>query len=42
MKWLDSAGVRLRLLFARRTAESRMNDEFRFPLERETDQLMRA
>jgi len=42
MKWLDSARVRLRLLFARRTAESRMTDEFRFHLEMETDQLMRV
>jgi predicted permease len=42
MKWLDSARVRLRLLFARRTAESRMHDEFRFHLEMETDQLMRV
>ena len=42
MKWLDSARARLRLLFARRAAESRMNDEFRFHIEMETDQLMRA
>jgi putative ABC transport system permease protein len=42
MKLLDSARVRLRLLFARRTAESRMMDEFRFHLEMETDQLMRV
>jgi predicted permease len=42
MKWLDSARVRLRLLFARRTAESRMNDEFRFHIEMETDHLVRA
>src|SRR5687767_8362276 len=42
MKWLDSARARLRLLFARRAAESRMNDEFRFHLEMETDQLMRV
>ena len=42
MRWLDSARVRLRLVFARRSAESRMNDEFRFHLEMETDQLMRV
>src|ERR671910_1246987 len=42
MKWFDSARVRLRLLFARRAAESRMNDEFWFHIEMETDQLMRA
>jgi hypothetical protein len=35
MKWLDSARVRLRLLFARRTAESRMTDEIRFHIEME-------
>jgi putative ABC transport system permease protein len=42
MKWLDSARARLRLLFARRAAESRMNAEFRFHVEMETDWLMRA
>ena len=42
MKWLDSVRVRLCLFFARRTAESRMTDEFRFHLEMETDQLMRV
>src|SRR5918995_6713630 len=42
MKWFDSARARLRLLFARRAAESRMNDEFRFHIETETDQLVRA
>ena len=42
MKWLDGARARLRLLFARRAAESRMNDEFRFHIEMETDRLMRA
>jgi hypothetical protein len=36
MKWLDSARTRLRLLFAGRAAESRMNEEFRFHLEMET------
>jgi predicted permease len=42
MKWLDSARARLRLLFARRAAESRMRDEFQFHIEMETDRLMRA
>jgi putative ABC transport system permease protein len=42
MKWLDIARVRLRLLFARRAAEVRMDDEFRFHIEMETDQLIRA
>src|SRR5919106_3300771 len=42
MKWLDSARARLRLLFARRAAESRMNTEFRFHVEMETDRLVRA
>jgi putative ABC transport system permease protein len=42
MKWFDSACARLRLLFARRGAESRMNDAFRFHIEMETDQLVRA
>jgi putative ABC transport system permease protein len=42
MQWFDSARARLRLLLARRAAESRMNDEFRFHIEMETDQLMRA
>ena len=42
MKWLDSARARLRLLFARGAAESRMNAEFRFHVEMETDRLMRA
>jgi putative ABC transport system permease protein len=42
MKWLDSARARLRLLFARRAAESRMNAEFRFHVEMETDRLMRT
>ena len=42
MQWFDSARVRLRLLLNRRSAESRMDDEFRFHLEMEADQLMRA
>jgi putative ABC transport system permease protein len=42
MKWLHSARARLHLLFARRAAESRMNDEFLFHIEMETDRLVRA
>ena len=42
MKWFYSGRARLRLLLARRAAESRMNDEFRFHIEMETDQLMRV
>ena len=42
MKWFDSIRTRLRLLFARRAAESRMNKEFRFHIEMETDRLVRA
>src|SRR5689334_22824922 len=41
MKWLHSARARLRLLFTRRAAESRMNAEFRLHLEMETDRLVR-
>jgi predicted permease len=39
---LDAARARLRLLLARRAVESRMNAEFRFHVEMETDRLMRA
>src|SRR5687767_14154233 len=42
MKWRDAARARLRLLFARRAAESRMNQEFRLHIELESEQLMRA
>jgi putative ABC transport system permease protein len=42
MKWLDAARVRLRLLFARQAAESRMHQEIRLHLEMETEQLVRA
>ena len=42
MKWFDSARARLRLLLGRRAAESRMTAEFRFHVEMETDQLIRA
>jgi putative ABC transport system permease protein len=41
MKWLDAARARLRLLFADRAAESRMNQEFRLHIEMETEKLMR-
>ena len=40
MKWLDGARARLRLLFARRAAESRMNQEFRLHIELETEHLI--
>ncbi len=40
MKWLDAARARLRVLFARRAAESRMNEEFRLHVDLETDRLM--
>ena len=42
MKWFDGARIRLRLLFARRAAESRMHREFRFHIEMETERLIRA
>lgn len=41
MKWFDSVRARLRLLFARRAAESRMHDEFGFHIEMQTEQLIR-
>jgi hypothetical protein len=41
MKWIDGARTRLRLLVARRAAESRMNREFQFHIEMETDRLLR-
>ena len=40
MRWLDAASTRLRLLFARRTAESRMHQEFQLHIELETEQLI--
>ena len=40
MRWLDAARARLALLFAGR-AESRMNEEFRFHIEMETERLVR-
>src|SRR5687767_7749170 len=41
MTWLDAARARLRLLVARRTAESRMNQEFCLHIELEAEKLMR-
>jgi len=41
MKWIDAARVRLRLLFARRAAEARMEEEFRFHVDMETERLVR-
>jgi predicted permease len=42
MQWFDSARARFHLLFARRAAESRMNDEIRFHIEMETEARIRA
>lgn len=41
MSWLEGSRARLRLLFGRRSAESRMEQEFRFHLDMETERLMR-
>ena len=41
MSWLEGSRARLRLLFGRPAAESRMDQEFRFHLEMETERLMR-
>ena len=41
MSWLEGSRALLRLLFGRRTAESRANEEFRFHLDMETDRLVR-
>jgi predicted permease len=41
MSWLASTRTRLHLLFARRAAESRMDEEFRFHLDMETKRLVR-
>ncbi len=41
MSWLEGSRARLRLLFGRRTAESRMNQEIGFHLEMETERLIR-
>src|SRR5829696_6112239 len=41
MRWLHAARARLRLLFNRRAAESRMNEELHFHIEMETERLVR-
>lgn len=41
MSWLEGTRARLRLLFVRRGAETRMNEEFRFHIEMETERLVR-
>src|SRR5919108_5808114 len=42
MKWLDGARTRLRLLFGRQDAESRMNREFELHIEMEAEHLVRT
>mgnify|MGYP001397467369 CR=1 FL=1 len=42
MSWLHAARTRLRLLFARREAEARMDEEFRLHIELETEKNVRA
>jgi putative ABC transport system permease protein len=42
MGWHDAARARVRLLFSRRAAESRMNDEIRLHVELEAEHLMRT
>src|SRR5918995_2707721 len=41
MSWLEGSRARLRLLFGRRTAESRMTKEIGFHLDMETERLVR-
>ena len=41
MSWFEATRTRLRLLFARRRAESRMEAEFGFHLEMEAERLVR-
>ena len=41
MSWLEGTRARLRLLFGRRGAESRAEEEFRFHIEMETGRLVR-
>jgi predicted permease len=41
MSWISGARARLHLLFARRAAESRMDEEVRFHIEMETSRLVR-
>ena len=42
LKWLDALRARLRLLFFRRSAESRMDEEFRFHIDMATEANVRA
>ena len=42
MSWLHAARTRLRLLFARRGAEARVDEEFRLHIELETEKNLRA
>lgn len=42
MSWLHAARARLRLLFGRREAEARMDEEFRLHIELETEKYIRA
>jgi predicted permease len=41
MSWLEGSRARLRLLFDRRAAESRMDEEFRFHIDMEAEKLVR-
>ena len=41
MRWVDAAGARLRLLLFREEVEQRMDEEFRFHLDMETERLVR-
>lgn len=41
MRWLDATRMRLSLLLGRRAVESRMDEEFRFHLDMETERLVR-
>ena len=41
MRWIDGIRTRLGLIFGRRAAESRMDEEFRFHLDMETERLVR-
>src|SRR5688572_1323045 len=41
MSWLEASRARLRLLFNRRAAESRMTKEIAFHVDMETERLMR-
>jgi cell division protein FtsX len=41
MSWLNGARARMALLFSRRAAESRMDEEVRFHIEMETERLVR-